>query len=179
MKTRLLLVILLNLTAVVLRAGVIITLDQPNQTGPEGATLQDFGTFSNMDANSTVFLNLDSLNVAAVPGDFTVNDLFFSNVPVWMEAGANSGLIELFEVSVSLPFGHAFTSYSGSYQLVGGIDGDAQDVLGSVTFSVTPISTPDAPEPGSVGLIAGGLLGMIVLRVRRGGAGALRRFHVR
>ena len=66
------------------RAGIItITLDDPNQFGIPGETLNFFGTITNTDTtlgDQPVFLNSDSLNLAG-GSDFTTNDLFFTNVP--------------------------------------------------------------------------------------------------
>ncbi len=147
------------------RAGVVVTLDNPDQFGAPGDTLKYFGTITNWGPYSPVYLNGDSLNLIAPSPDFLINDQFFTNVPVSLGVEENSGDIELFDVTIADPFTDPFTSYPGTYQLLGGVDGSAQDVLVSVNFSATPVS--GTPEPLSSGLLASGLIGIAVFRLRR------------
>lgn len=171
MKRRPLIVLALALSAVAsANAGVIITLDTPHQSAGAGSTLEFFGTITNADLANSVFLNEDSLTVTAANGDFTVTDQFFSNIPVSLAAGGNSGDIELFDVTITSPFPDTFKTYTGTYQLLGGIDGDAQNVLGGTSFTVTAL----APEPLTTFLLGSGLAAIGLLRRKQRAAIATR-----
>src|ERR1700761_7570665 len=83
------------------RAGEIdVVLGDPDQTGAPGSTLQYLGSITNTTGN-TIFLNSDDLNLAGLPGDFTIDDQFFNTVPISLDAGQSSGDIELFDVTIS------------------------------------------------------------------------------
>jgi len=153
-------------TAAAKADSITITLDQVNTTGSAGDTLQFFGTITN-DTDSTLYLNSDDLTLAGL--SLTTIDQFFSTVPLSLapegQAGDSSGDIELFDVNVDDPLLDAAGGYSGTYTLFGGGDGNAQDNLGSVDFSVTTLSS--VPEPSAIYLVLSGLMAMAVL-VRRG-----------
>jgi hypothetical protein len=137
---------------------ITITLDAPSQTSSAGGTLQFFGTITN-DTDTTLYLNSDDLTIDGV--SLTTADQFFNNVPFSLAPDGNSGDIELFVVTVSDPLLDAAGTYDGSYTLVGGTDGSAQDNLGTATFSVTTLS--QAPEPSSLYLLLTGLLALTAL----------------
>ena len=154
------------LCAPTMRAGdVIVDFDHPNQSGTAGSTLQYFGTIINADPVNPVFLNADDLNFAGSPNDFAIDDLFLLNAPASLAGGLSTGDIELFDVTLNFPFSGAFTTYSGTYTLSGGVDEYAEDVLTdpAISFSATAIS----PEPGSFALLLGGLAAVAAL-CRRG-----------
>jgi hypothetical protein len=147
---------------------VTVTLDNPNQKGAAGDTLQFFGTitYSGIDPDP-VFLNSDDLEPGGSPGDFTVDDLFFSNVPVSIPTNGSSGDIDLFDIIINEPFTDSLnTAYQGVYSLLGGVDGNSQDVLTAppVSFTVTVV----VPEPAARGMLSCGLLAFRVLWWRRG-----------
>jgi hypothetical protein len=151
MKTLLCTLILATLgAATAARADIVVTFDQTTQSALPGATLQFFGNITN-DGATTVFLNSDDLNLSGL--SFTTNDLFFANAPISLAAGTSSGDIELFDVTLSNPLLDAPGVYSGSYNLFGGADGNAQDNLGSTAFSVGTV-----PEPASFCLLLSGAL---------------------
>jgi len=160
MKTFINLIALTALAVAGARADINITFDNAAQSGLPGATLQFFGTIDNTGFN-TVFLNADSLNLAG-GSDFTTNDLFFTNAPISVAAGGSSGDIELFDVTISNPFVDTLTTYNGTYTLIGGIDGGAQDVLAEASFSVSV-----TPEPGYFALLGVGVALMGWLHRRR------------
>lgn len=174
MRTPFLLLALTALSMTTLQADVLITLDQPDQSGAPGSTLQFFGTITNLDTTGTVYVNSDGLNITANIGDFAIADQFFTTVPLFLSAagspGDSSGSIELFDVTVGSPFPDPLTAYGGNYQLLGGVDGDAQNVLGSVSFRVTPTADvgSEVPEPVSALLLLSGVAGMVTLRRGRG-----------
>jgi hypothetical protein len=156
MRTHLRIFVLVMGAVTAVRADINISLDNPNQTGLPGATLQFFGTIANTSAD-TVFLNSDDINFTGGPS-LSVNDLFFTNVPVLLEAGLTSGDIELFDVSLASPFTGAPGLYGGSYTLTGGLEPGSQLVLAATSFSVTVAATP---EPGFFGVLALGIIGLL------------------
>jgi len=146
MKTLLCTVILAAMSAAAASADDIsIALDDPTQTGSPGETLQFFGTITNTSA-ATVYLNSDSLTLDGV--SLGLIDQFFNNMPIFLGAGDSSGDIELFDVTVSNPLVDPSGTYGGSYELIGGPDGEAQDDVGSASFSVTTV-----PEPSTIYLL--------------------------
>jgi hypothetical protein len=157
MKTLLCTLMFASLATAAARAdSVSITFSQPNQTTTPGQTLEFFGTITNLTGN-TIFLNADDLDLAGQ--SFTTNDQFFNTVPISLapsgQSGSSSGLIELFDVTVSNPLLNPFGKYSGVYTLFGGNDGGAgtaQDNLGSANFSVSPV-----PEPSTIYLLLGAI----------------------
>jgi hypothetical protein len=163
MKKLLCTLVLAMTTAAAKADSVTITFDQPNQIGSAGQTLQFFGTIVN-NTGSTIFLNGDSPNMSGL--SFTILDQFFTTVPISLDPGKNSGDIELFDIAISSPLLDPGGKYTGSYTLLGGTTDDAQNVLGTSTFSVsTPVATP---EPGSIYLLLGGVpvAGAMLRRLR-------------
>jgi hypothetical protein len=140
-----------------------ITFDQPDQTGSPGQTLSFFGTLVN-NSPDTVFLNSDDLTLNGL--SFTVTDNFFTNVPISLapsgQPGDSSGNIDLFDVAIANPLLDPAGTYSGSYTVLGGANGSAQDVLGSAGFSVT-----STPEPSSVYLLLAVLAATLIPITRK------------
>jgi len=151
--------ILATLAGAAARADEItITFDQSSQTASAGDTLQFFGTITN-DTGATVYLNSDDLTVTGL--SLTTTDQFFNTVPLSLAPNGSSGDIELFDVTVSSALLDAPGTYSGAYTLIGGADGNAQDNLGTATFSVTTLAP--TPEPPSVYLLLTGMLSLAAL----------------
>jgi hypothetical protein len=156
------LIVLLALSVAASQASILIAFDNPFQIGKPGNTLTFTGVVSN-GGSGTVFLNSDTLNLLG--GNFAVNDLFFSNVPISLDPGQSSGTIDLFEVHVSDPFPDAPGLYTGTYSVLGGVDFNAQVVVGQSDFSVT---VNPVPEPASMPLVTGALVAsMCILWSRR------------
>jgi hypothetical protein len=152
MKTLLNILILGALATAVAWGGIVVTLDDPSQTGHPGQTLQFFGVISN-NGDDTVFMNGDSLTLAGL--SFTITDQFFATVPVSLDGNTSSGDIDLFDVTVSNPLLDPPGKYLGSYGLIGGVDDTASDNLASANFDVTTGSgATGTPEP-STGLLLG------------------------
>jgi hypothetical protein len=134
-----------------------LSLTSPVQTGAAGSILAFSATVSAPGTNGgTVYLNGDNLNQAA---GLTVDDSgFFFGFPLSLDAGDSfSGLLFTVALDPSLIAG----PYAGSFQILGGADDAAQDVLATVNYTVNVGSAPSAvPEPESLMLLATGLPGL-------------------
>lgn len=150
---------LLAVGAASARANIIITLDDPSQTGTPGGTLSFTGILANTGL-TTVFLNSANLNLAG--SSFTPDFInpFFNNVPFFLDAGQSTTSIELFSVLVNNPFLDPNGAYVGSYTLLGGVDSGSQDILASADFTVN-VGATSVPEPSSIPVVAAVLLGML------------------
>jgi len=127
-----------------------------------GQTVTFSGTITNL-ANATVDLNSCDVNLA---GPFTtdscVDFLFFA--PLFLGPLETSAPFDMFTVTVDQPFtGSSGLPYPGNFTVLGGPDGDAQNVLGQATFAVVA-----TPEPGTLVLLGLALL-MTLAFGRRGG----------
>jgi len=169
--------LLLSLSALVAQAGTIsIVLDNPNPSGKPGDTLSFYGTIYNS-GTDTVYLNASSPSFGLSAASETFSDNFFTNVPLSLAGSSNSGDIDLFDILLSNPFADPLGTYNGTYNLLGGVDANAQDILVSADFSVTlstssqnPPSTGGGgivPEPGTFGIGALAILGLAALASSR------------
>lgn len=95
---------------------------------------------------------------------FTITDQFFIAVPVSLDAGTISGDIELFDVTAGNPFLDLAGTYQGTYMLIGGVDGGAQDYVAPANFNVTTA----VPEPSAAYLLLGGICVALVIRAKAG-----------
>jgi hypothetical protein len=139
---------------------ISLNLTSPVQTGAAGSMLSFFATVSAPGTNGgTVFLNGDNLNQDAglTPND----DGFLLGFPLSLDAGDSfNGLLFTVALDPSLVAG----PYTGFFTILGGADAGAQDVLGTVNYTVNVSSTPSAvPEPECLMLLATGLPGLAFL----------------
>lgn len=142
---------------------ISLNLTSPVESAAAGSTVSFSATVSAPDTNGgTVFLNGDSFDVTS-PLVFDDSG-FLLNFPLSLDPGDSfSGELFSFALPSDLPAGQ----YIGSFEIVGGADGGAQDVLSTVDFQVNVAGAPTVPEPESLMLLAAGLPGVAVLVRRR------------
>jgi hypothetical protein len=132
-------------------------------TGTAGEDVTVFGTITNT-GTGRVYLNGEGFSLGSssfLNGE--VSD-FFANAPASLGGGANSGLIALFSFDIAP--GTAPGVYDENFlQLLGGAGKFDQNDIADAEFSVTVESTT-VPEPETIGMIALGLTGVILLRRR-------------
>lgn len=132
-------------------------------TAAGGQTVTFSATLTNTLA-TPLFLNADAVNVAA---PLTTDDTkFFLNTPAFLAAGQS---VTAPILDVIVPNGTPFGLYPGSFTVIGGSTGGDFTNIGSANFAVSVV-----PEPGTVGLLAGGALLLVGLR-RAAGAPRSRR----
>lgn len=125
-------------------ASVTVNLDNPTLTALAGQTVTFTGTISNT-FSTEVFLN--SLNVN-LPSGFTADTLPFLLGPFSVAGNSTTVNFALFTVTVDDPFGSPLGLYNGTATLLGGADGNAQDILAQQAFGVNVVVPEPALAPG-------------------------------
>ena len=133
-----------------------ITLTLPYQSGSQTLYIFD-GTLTNT-GDTTLWLNGDT---GFVDSPATLDDSpFFDNAPETLGAG-DSWTGELFTVTTQ-PYGPGSNFYTGSFTILGGENGSAEDILGTADFNIQ-----QTPEPSSLLLFGTGLLALGFLVTRK------------
>jgi hypothetical protein len=141
-----------------------LNLTTPVQSSTAGSTVSFAATVSAPGTNGgTVFLNGDSFDVTS---PLVLDDSgFFFTFPLSLEPGDSfSGTL----FSIALPSNLAAGLYTGSFEILGGVDSGTFDTLGSVDFQVNVApAASTVPEPESLMLLAAGLPGVAFLVQRK------------
>ena len=138
---------------------VFVSISPGTLTGNPGDTLQFFGTLTNT-TSSTVFINGDTFTFP--PG--TVDDSPFLTAPLSLGPNEVSGSFEMFDVIIPIDLPPA--TYDGTFNVEGGADGNADDLLGTSAFHVE-VESSAVPEPASLGLLASGIAMMLAFAKKR------------
>jgi len=133
-------------------------------TGTAGEDVTVFGTITNT-GTALVYLNGETFSLGSsslLNGDVTD---FFDNAPLSLSGGTNSGLIALFSFDIAPDTAPGV--YSENFlQILGGPGMFDQNDIADAEYSVH-VEGATVPEPGTIGLIALGLAGVMLLRRRR------------
>ena len=131
-----------------------VTLTKTTQTGAAGTTVTFEATLTNL-TGSTVFLSGDGATTST--SFLTVDDNpFLNNAPLSLGAGATTSPFAIFDVLIA-PGTLEGTYGPNTFTILGGADGSTFDLLGSAQFGVT---VSPVPEPGTITLLATGMLGL-------------------
>ena len=140
------------------------------QTAAPSGTVTFKGIITNT-STATVFINGDSFT--GLSSLLSVDDTpFFSVTPFTLAAGATypvSGSANLFDITLDST-ATLGSSYSGTFNILGGADASAEEIQGNAKFTVTAAAVPEASTTLSFGLllVGGGLLA--VKRYKRSAA---------
>ena len=142
------------LTAAMCNADTIaVDLMPPFLAGSPGSFITFSGTLSNT-TGSTVFFNSAGINLS---GGFTPADEdtvpFFMNAPLFLAANDLTQTIDLFTIHIPNP--SAAGPYDGSFTVLGGIDENALDIVGSANFT---LQVNTVPEPNTAILLGVALI---------------------
>jgi len=142
-------ILILTACAAQLHAGsLLVLLSRPTQTGAPGATLQYFGTMTNVSTTDTIFLN--SIASTSASSDLSIDvSPFFVNAPLFLSPGDVTSLFEIFDVTID-PAAPDGLLPGSTVSIQGGADSGTFDDLADVNFDVQVSSpTTSTPEPST------------------------------
>jgi PEP-CTERM motif len=135
---------------------IAVTLDQPVQTVVSSVTtISFFGTIAADPSDiGDLYFNGDNFSLDPL---LTIDDsgLFF-NFPYPISAGVS---VDSVIFTIGLPGNEPLGAYLGSFSILGGSDGNATDILGTVDFEIDNVSSSPGivPEPSTLLLFGTGL----------------------
>lgn len=152
----------IGFSTVLARADIVtLTINNSPQNSVAGQTVDYFATVSAPSTNAApVFLNGDDFN-DTLP--FTIDDSsFYNTFPLSLTPGQSyTGLL----FDIVLPSRAAVGTYTGSFILLGGPDGNTYNTLSTAGFTLNV-----TPEPSSILLLGCGLFAVAGVAWRRGAA---------
>jgi hypothetical protein len=142
-------------------AGVIITIQNPNQAGVSDDVLFFSGTLAN-DSADAVYLTAVQIDTAPI---LAIDDTaFFFENPGMLDGHGVSGTMGLFNVII--PQDPVSGLYQGTVTILGGPNPGDTTVLNDPATSFSVAVGPEVPEPSTILLLGIGLLA-IGMRRRR------------
>lgn len=152
-----LILVLLAVAGSGLATPVTISFNSSLLLAQRGQTITFSATVTNTTA-SPVFLNGDAVNIAA---PLTADDsLFFLNFPISLTANQ---MVTASIFSVMVPLNTPYGFYAGNFDILGGSTPSELTTIGSAVFAVNVV-----PEPGALGLLIAGALGIAIALKRKG-----------
>ena len=144
-----------------------VAVTQSSQTVTQGTLVVTFdATITNPSPTDTIWLNSDDSTRLSLLT--SVDDSPFNmNAPLFLDPAGSSGLIALF--NVDLAPGLAPGTYTGVFSILGGADGGTDTAfadLADVNFTVIVTGPTVTPEPGTILLLATGLVVPLTLKKR-------------
>ena len=109
----------------------------PDQNAVAGDVIELDATIINLDPDNGLYLNSD--NVANLDASLTWDDTAFGNIP-WPLSPAGGGPGSSYDgafIDVTVPLGTAAGTYVGEYQIIGGSNAIANDLLVDEDFTIT------------------------------------------
>lgn len=134
---------------------ISLVLSNPIQTGAPGSHLTFDATVSAPLANgAAVFLNADNYGIN-IAGPNSIDDSgFLLNFPLSLARGGSfSGTL----FTIALPSNLLPGIHDGFFEIKGGSDANAQNLLATVDFQISTQTQSAVPEPGTWALLATGL----------------------
>jgi hypothetical protein len=138
--------LLLLAAAVAHASNITLTFDQPELTAYlPGGSVTFRGVITNHD---TGIIDLNGFQINLY-GDFLADGTPFWSLPFTLAAGASTGLVDLFTVTLDTPYTGSLGPHAGTYDVLGGLEGpggyddSTQNLLGESTFTVNVA----VPEP--------------------------------
>jgi len=144
------------------RADATLTFTSSTLSIAAGGTVEFDGTLTNTGTDD-IYLNGDVV-ILNYPDLIVDDSILYIDAPLFLSAGDSySGAFFDVTADAATPAG----SYSGTYTIQGGADGDTFDDIATVDFTVDVGSTSTTPEPSPFLLMATGLAMIAVVRMRR------------
>lgn len=144
---------------------LLITLTNATQSAAAGSTITFSGSVLNQ-YTQTVFLN----GASATPDDPSLTgdaSPFLNNAPASLGVGMSyptTGAADLFTITIAS--GANPGAYQGTFSITGGVDGNANDLVGSTPFTVN-VAAPEPSQGAAFGLGVIGLGGLVLCARKR------------
>ena len=145
------------------RATTILTVSFSPDTvsANPGQTVSFFGSLTNTQ-NSTVDINFDSFTFD-IPGALD-DSPFLNDAPLSLAPNTTSSVFEFFQITI--PSGLSAGTFNGAFTIIGGVDANASENLGTGLFHVNTVASSETPEPHMFPVLAFLSVGLFLTRRR-------------